>query len=134
VPFVRFHSPKNKEGEQSADRGWCGSPHPATCLATGHLRIAGDDRWDTPAGAPFGALLRRFPYGVGPRFLRRSFTPPSASSWRGIVVSPGRGEERSYSLLRNSSGTIGASLELRSVSEVLTLRTAGAAVNSATKA
>ena len=36
--------------------------------------------------------------------------------------------------LRNSSGTIAASLELRSVSEVLTLRTCGAPVSSATKA
>src|SRR5262249_31136782 len=34
----------------------------------------------------------------------------------------------------SSSGTIGASLELRSVSEVFTLRTWGAAVSSATKA
>src|SRR5947209_9007494 len=43
----------------------------------------------TRTGAPLGALLRRSHHGDGPRFLRRSFTPPSASSWQGIVVSPG---------------------------------------------
>ena len=42
----------------------------------------------TRAGAPLGALLRRFPYGIGPRFQRRH-APPSASSWQGIIVSPG---------------------------------------------
>ena len=36
--------------------------------------------------------------------------------------------------VRNSIGTMAASLELRSVSEVLTLRTCGAAVSSATNA
>lgn len=35
---------------------------------------------------------------------------------------------------KNSTGTMGASLELRNVSEVLTLRTWGAAVRSVTKA
>src|SRR4051812_45037047 len=42
----------------------------------------------SPADAPLGAPPRRFPYGVGPRFQRRSFTPPSASSWREAVVPP----------------------------------------------
>ena len=42
----------------------------------------------TRAGAPLGALLRRSPYGIGPRFQRRH-APPSASSWQGIVVPPG---------------------------------------------
>jgi hypothetical protein len=51
-------------------------------------RTLRDDRPMTRAGAPFGALLRRSPYGVGPRFLRRH-APPSAGSRQGIVVPPG---------------------------------------------
>jgi hypothetical protein len=75
------------------------------------LRIAGDHRPVTQAGAPFGALLRRFPYGVGPRFRDRLGTfvfgfpfclsgqtrqpnrscraVQSASSWREALVPPG---------------------------------------------
>ena len=40
----------------------------------------------TRAGAPLDALPRRFPYGVGPRFLRRQ-APPSASSWQEDIAS-----------------------------------------------
>src|SRR3954469_10366086 len=53
------------------------------------LRVAGDHRRDTPTGAPIGALLRRFPYGIGPRFQQRAFAPPSASSWQEALVPPG---------------------------------------------
>jgi hypothetical protein len=51
-------------------------------------RTLRDDRPMTRTGAPFGALPRRLPYGVGPRFLRRSFAPLSASSWQEAVVPP----------------------------------------------
>jgi hypothetical protein len=42
----------------------------------------------TRAGAPLDALLRRFPYGIGPRFQRRR-APPSAGSRREAIVPPG---------------------------------------------
>ena len=48
-----------------------------------HLRIAGDDRPMTRAGAPLDALLRRSPYGIGPRFqalMRRRQPAPGRGS------------------------------------------------------
>ncbi len=83
-------APGKKRGEQSADRRWCGSAAPdGPSRERTHLRIAGDDRPMTRAGAPLGALLRRSPSGAGPRFQQRAFALPSASSWQEAVVPPG---------------------------------------------
>ncbi len=50
---------RKNEGEQSADRRWCGYAAPeGPPRGRAHLRIAGDDRPVTQAGAPLGALLR----------------------------------------------------------------------------
>ena len=51
-----------------------------------------------------------------------------------ITAGVGDERERAHAFATSSIGTIAASLELRSVSEVLTLRTCGAAVSSDTKA
>jgi len=79
-PFVFFRSPKKMRGSRAptgagAERRTRGPPRGQT-----HLGIARDHRPMTRAGAPFGALLRRSPYGVGPRFRRwREVSPPIVS-------------------------------------------------------
>jgi hypothetical protein len=88
-PASLFRSPKKKmrgaERRQALVRN--AAPGGPSRERT-HLRIAGDDRPMTRAGAPLGALLRRSPYGVGPRFRRRQ-APPSAGSRQEAIVPPG---------------------------------------------
>ena len=91
APCLFFRSPKN-EGKQSADRRWCGYAAPGgPSRERTDLRIAGDHRPMTRAGAPLGALRRRSPYGGGPRFRRRRACAhrSSASSWQEAIVPPG---------------------------------------------
>ena len=91
VPRVCFPLPLKNEGEQNADRRWCGSAAPRwpVSRSSPSPRSLRDHRPVTQAGAPLGALLRRSPSGAGPRFQQRAYALPSASSWQGIVVSPG---------------------------------------------
>src|SRR4051794_41927136 len=85
---VFFGSPKN-EGEQSADRRWCGTPHPVARLAvepiSGSPEITGGIR---PPPRLFGALLRRFPCGGGPRFLQRFSRRRQPAPGRGPAYLP----------------------------------------------
>ena len=68
-----FSAPLKKRGEQSADRRWCGAPHPMTRLAIRPISGSlGDHRPNDADRAPFGALLRRSHSGVGPRFRQRA--------------------------------------------------------------
>ena len=82
VPFVRFPLPEKMRGAERRQalvriRRTRGPPRGRT-----HLGIARDEgRIAGPA--PFGAPLRRSHYGVGPRFLRRS--------WHRRQPAPGRG-------------------------------------------
>ena len=52
---------------RSADRRWCGTPHPVARLAVGPVPSAeGNGRPMTRTGAPIGASPRRFPSSSGP--------------------------------------------------------------------
>jgi hypothetical protein len=63
--------PRKCEGSRAPTGAGADTPHPVTCLATGPSPgTPEDDRPMTRAGAPLGALLRRSPSGVGPRFRR----------------------------------------------------------------
>ena len=69
------------EGRQSADRRWCGTPHPVTRLAVrADPWSARDHRPMTPAGAPLGAPPRHFwrsrlRRSSGSRFREPAFAP-----------------------------------------------------------
>jgi hypothetical protein len=63
------------------------APRGAPC-GRAHLRIAGDHRPMTRAGAPLDALLRRFPSGIGPRFPA-AFAPPISQLLAGDRSVPG---------------------------------------------
>ena len=87
---LSFSAPQN-EGSRAPTGAGAETPHPMTCLA-GEVASpdAGDRRPMTRAGAPFGALLRRSHYGVGPRFVEAKLPHrSSASSWQEAVVPPG---------------------------------------------
>src|SRR4051812_4032403 len=88
VPFVCFRPRKMRGAERRQALVRTAAPG-GPPRGRADLRVAGDHRRDTPTGAPIGALLRRFPYGVGPRFQQRAFAPPSASSWQEALVPPG---------------------------------------------
>jgi hypothetical protein len=84
---LSFSAPE-KMREQSADRRWCGSAAPLTCLAARSIsENAQRSPAGSPAGAPLDALLRCLPYGVGPRFQQCAYALPSASSWQEDIAS-----------------------------------------------
>jgi hypothetical protein len=86
--LVCFLLSKKNEGSRTPTGAGAEAPHPVTCLAVRSISGSPEMTAGSPAGAPLGALLRRSPYGVGPRFPAAS-RRRSASSWQGIVVSPG---------------------------------------------
>jgi len=58
---VRRYFPPRPRG-QSADKRWCGSPHPVACLTAKPVPSAeGNSRSITRTGAPIGASPRHFP-------------------------------------------------------------------------
>ena len=63
-------------GGRSADRRWCGTPHPVARLAAKPVPSAeGNSRPITRAGAPIGASPRRFSLVLGTAFWRRTGAP-----------------------------------------------------------
>jgi hypothetical protein len=80
-PLVFFRSPKKNEGSRAPTGAGAEAAAPRDPpRGRVHLRIAGDDRLMTRAGAPLDALLRRSHYGVGPRFRRWCQACPSIVS------------------------------------------------------
>src|SRR6185295_10762974 len=63
-------------GRRSADRRWCGSPHPVARLAAKPVPSAeGNGRPITRAGAPLGAPPRRFSFVLETAFWERTGAP-----------------------------------------------------------
>src|SRR5215212_4913740 len=57
---------------RSADKRWCGTPHPVARLAAKPVPSAeGNGRPITRAGAPIGASPRRFSFVLGTAFWKR---------------------------------------------------------------
>ena len=63
--------PPQSEGWRSADKRWCGSPHPVARLAAKPVPPAGgNSRPITRTGAPIGASPRRFSFVLGTAFWK----------------------------------------------------------------
>ena len=78
--LVCFLLSKKNEGSRTPTGAGAEAPHPVTCLAVRSISGSPEMTAGSPAGAPLGALLRRSPYGVGPRFRRwRKACPPIVS-------------------------------------------------------
>src|SRR5436853_7871993 len=75
-PLSMFCSQKMR-GSRAPTGAGADTPHPVARLAVEPISGSPEitQAHDAGPGAPFGALLRRSPYGVGPRFRRRRHVP-----------------------------------------------------------
>jgi hypothetical protein len=90
--LVSFPLPQKMRGSRAPTGAGAEAPHPMTVLADRSIsgNSARDDRPLTGAGAPLGALLRRFPCSVGPRFQQRALGAAVSQLLAGDRCVPGR--------------------------------------------
>ena len=75
APGRRLGMSPNRGG-RSADKRWCGTPHPVARLTAKPVPSAeGNSRPMTRAGAPIGASPRRFSFVLGTAFWKRTGAP-----------------------------------------------------------